>query len=240
MFSVQARCCVSEKIRRRNIELSAGYSEPAGNGRLAIVGGGPSIRAAAHLIPDQDIWAVNGAARYCVGLGLKRVSIYSVDPEPLLAELCDPSIESAVFAAHCDPSAYEAMKGRKVYRIDAFGGPGPTSAVAATVAALRYGYEGVDFYGCESSYEETTHAYDWQDDLSNLMKVRAGKNEYLTKPELLSQAQQLASAINRFPKLYTDKSGGLLSALIENGDDWEVVAVSKHMNIEKRPTEQAA
>lgn len=226
---VRLLCCVSEEIRRHNIEQSAGHPEPAGTGRLAIVGGGPSLRAAAHSIPDVDIWAINGAARYCVGLGLKRVSIYSVDPEPLLAELCDPSIESAVFAAHCDPSAYEAMKGRKVSRVDAFEAPGPTTAVAATVVAIRCGYEGIDFYGCESSYEETTHAYDWQDNLSGLMKVRVGEKEYLTKPELLSQAEQLASVIQAFPKIYSDKSSGLLGALIANDLDYEVIAVSRNM-----------
>lgn len=226
---VRLICCVSEEIRRRNIELSAGHKEPTGTGRLAIVGGGPSIRTAAHSIPDVDIWAINGAARYCVGLGLKRVSIYSVDPAPLLAELCDPAIESAVFAAHCDPSAYEAMKGRKVFRVDAFEAPGPTTAVAATTVAIRCGYEGIDFYGCESSYEGTTHAYEWKDNLSGLMKVRSGGKDYLTKPEMLSQAEQLASVIREFPKIYTDKSGGLLGALIENDLEYEVIAVHRNM-----------
>lgn len=134
-----------------------------------------------------------------------------------------------MFAAHCDPSAYKAMEGRSVYRIDAFDGPGPTTAVAATVAAIRYGYEGADFYGCESSYDVTTHAYKWDENLSGLIKVRASNKDFLTKSELLSQAEQLASAIRTFPKLYTDKSGGLLGALIESGCEYEVIAVSRSM-----------
>lgn len=231
MLDIQVRCCVSEEIRRRNIGLSAGIPEPSGTGRLFIVGGGSSLRSAVHLIPDTDIWAINGTARYLLGVGLKRVFLYSVDPAPLLAEFCD-GIDQAVLAAHCDPSAFKAMEGKTVYRVDAFECPGPTSAVAAMVLGIRHGWEAVDFYGCDSSFDETTHVYR-DEPVPGLMRVRCGGELFMTSLELLAQAKNLAEVIRRFPKFYTNKSGGLLAALIEH-EHYEITDVSRQMIIERK------
>lgn len=225
-LTVVSQCCVSEEIRAHNTALSKGYPPPSGSGHLAVVGGGPSVTG--HL--DQlrawpgDIWAINGAAQWCIGNSIDAL-LYSVDPGADLGPMCE-GVSRAVFATHCDPSAYEAMRGKTVYQVSP-DVPGPTSAVGATVLAIEAGYRKVTFFGCESSYTDTTHAYNCEI-VDDLIRVECGGETYLTKPEFLAQAEQLANAIRAFPQFYDDLSGGLLSALIDD-PDYDLVGVSRSL-----------
>lgn len=152
--------------------------------------------------------------------------LYSVCPADDLGPLCE-GVERAVLATHCDPGAYATLRGKQVYQVSP-DVPGPTSAVGATVLAIEAGYRKVTFFGCESSYADaTTHAYQCEA-VSDLIRVKCGGATYLTKPELLGQAEQLASAIRTFPRFYEELSGGLLSALIDD-PDYDLVGVSRSL-----------
>lgn len=230
MLTIKVQCIVAEDIRGRNIALSKGYPPPAGNGHLAVVGGGPSVgRYIEQLCAwPGDIWAINGAAQWCLKNGIDAF-LYSVDPDACLADLCD-GVERAVLASHCDPSAYEALKGKEVLQVDATGIPGPTSATGATVLAFNAGYRLVTFFGCESSFEVTTHVYQCED-VKNLMRVECGGEFYLTKPEYLLQAEQLAGVIRGAPEFFREVGGGLLAALVAH-ETYVVKDVSRHMVFE--------
>lgn len=226
MLSFTAQCCVSEEVRARNTALSKGYPAPSGSGRLAVVGGGPSV--ARHIeqlrLWPGDIWAINGAAQWCERNGISSF-MFSVDPSVHLAAECR-GVKRAILATHCDPSAYEALKGATVYQVSP-DVPGPTSAVGATVSAIEAGYSGITFFGCESSYTGTTHAYNCED-VPDLIRVECGGSDYLTKPEYLMQAKQLAQVIRELPTFYSERSGGLLAALIADPRH-EVVGVSRSL-----------
>ncbi len=226
MLSFIPQCAVPEEIRARNIGLSKGkYSAPSGSGRLAVVGGGPSVSGRIEALRSWpgDIWAINGAAQWCIANGI-RALLYSVDAGDDLAPLC-VGVDAAVLADHCDPAGYEAMKEGAIYQVPS-DMPGPTSAVASTVLAIKAGYDGVTFFGCESSYEGTTHVYSCEDVGSNLIRVACGGSEYLTKPELLLQAKQLADVIRQLPEHFSECSGGLLSAMIAD-TSYQIVGVSR-------------
>lgn len=195
----------------RNRSLCVEYPLFAGKGRLAVVGGGHSV--VDHIDElrgwDGDIWAINGAWRWCREAGINAM-FFSVDPKPELAPLVGGT---AILAPHCDPEAFKAAD--KAYRADG-PLPGPTSAVAATAVSVASGYDGVTFYGCEGSYGETTHVYQ-NERVNDLVRVECG-GSWLTKLELILQTEQLASVIRRFPDRYAERCGGFLAALLEHGD----------------------
>lgn len=196
----------------RNLSLSDKYPLFSGNGDLAVVGGGHSILKHIEALRNWpgDIWAINGTWEWCRENGI-RAYFYSIDPKPLLIPFVGGI---AILAGHCAPGAFEAAD--KAYRIKE---PvlGPTSAVAATAAAINAGYRTVTFFGCEGSYQgSTTHAYDDRY-VRDLVRVQCG-GSHLTKLEFILQTEQLANVIRRFPKIYSERSGGFLSALIEHGD----------------------
>lgn len=202
-------CGLDELARNRS--LSAEYPLFTGKGRLAVVGGGHSVVGHVEELRawQGDIWAINGAWRWCRESGINAM-FFSVDPKPELAPLVGGR---AVLAPHCDPEAFKAAD--EAYRAPG-PLPGPTSAVAATAVSVASGYDGATFYGCEGSYGETTHVY--QDEpVNDLVRVECG-GSWLTKLELILQTEQLASVIKRFPERYAERSGGFLAALIRHGD----------------------
>jgi hypothetical protein len=196
----------------RNLSLSAEYPLFTGKGSLAVVGGGHSVLDRIEEIRafPGDIWAINGAWKWCRDNGIEAY-FYSIDPSPLVTPMVGGT---AVLAGHCDPGAFKAAD--KAYRIlEPF--PGPTSAVAATAAAINAGYESVTFYGCEGCYQgATSHVYgDLR--IPDLVRVQCGES-YLTKLEMILQTEQLAGVLKRFPEIYSERSGGFLTALLEHGD----------------------
>jgi len=214
--------CVPLDVREENARASVGIEEFRSSGHLAVVGSGRSI--ASHIAElqswDGDVWAVNATWGWCETHGI-RAYAYSVDPLPEL-EAFIIGARAAVLADHCDPKAFAAVK--RVYRLT---GPheGPTSANAADLAAIKAGYSSVTYFGCESSFGETTHAYR-NDAVPDLIRVECGGESFLTKIEYMKQAKGLADTIRAFPHVFSERSGGLLSAMVKHGD-CEVTHISR-------------
>jgi hypothetical protein len=72
------------------------------------------------------------------------------------------------------------------------------------------------FYGCESSFGESTHVYGNRG-IGNLMQVSCNGQEFLTTPDMMMQAEFLGDMIRQTP-IFTERSGGLLSAFIASPD----------------------
>ncbi len=105
---------------------------------------------------------------------------------------------------------------------------GPTSVNAADFISLRAGYRKMVYFGCEGSFDYetgTTHAFtsfpieDWLD-------VDVGGMRFRSKAEFISQAQMLSNTLREFPGFYSEKSGGLLRAMVEAGPEYDVYAVA--------------
>lgn len=214
---LHGHCHVDWADRQRNIDHCRALNRPKIKGpSLAVVGGGPSINQHVETLRNWrgDIWAMNGTYRWCREKGI-NAAFYSADSTPKVAELAQGS-GRAILADMCDPSVFDACPDAEVFEFTART-PGPTSATTTTMVGLDAGFTEIVYFGCESSYQKQTHAY--QDlPVPHLIKVKCGPDEYLTEPEFLIQAEMLSAAIRTAPHVFKERSGGLLAAMVEFGD----------------------
>jgi hypothetical protein len=201
--------------------------------RLAVIGGGPSI--VDHLEEIRgftDIWAINGACGFLREHGIES-TLLSLDPCDFLAPRVAGATK-ALLASRCHPDVVETLKGADITLFDATTDASNgmwASCASVTVAfqlSMTLGYRQTVFYGCEGSYSEKTHAYMDEAELQDYrFVVECGGKQYLTAPDLYMLTQQMAMffklAINGS---FTERSGGLLRALIEN-EEHDIVQVSR-------------
>ncbi len=106
---------------------------------------------------------------------------------------------------------------------------GPTSVNASDYLALSAGYHPVTYYGCEGSFPGgETHAFK-SSEIEDWMDVQIGGKLYRTKAEFVSQSIMLSNTLREFPEHYSEKSGGLLRAMIEHGHEYDVYQVSNSL-----------
>lgn len=229
---------VSQDERDANARAIETLSLPKhrGAGRLAIIGGGPSIGAYADELRERDgtTWAVNGAINWCIDNEIEA-TFYTADASPLTNWVYDLSrVRRAVLVPDCSPelAGYLLKRGAEV-SLTAPIQSGPTSVNASDFLSIDCGYSSVTYYGCEGSFAEAakdaeTHAFksfpieDW-------MVVEVGGSYFKTKAEFVSQAIMLANVLREFPNIYSEKSGGLLRAMVEHGPEYDVYMVSNSL-----------
>lgn len=221
-----------EEIRRNEAYAkSLGFPRlgVAGKPRLAIVGGGPSI--AKHVDDlrsfDGEVWAINGAFPWCMERGIEA-RFFSLDPSEAVLQFC-AGAKSAMLATSCQPAVFDALKGADVEAIDRSEFlTGPTTASSVTLIALQRGHVEIHFFGCESSFEEVSHAYG-DFNRQNTMKVLCNGQEFLTTIDMMMQAEFLGPIIRQCPTVMVDRSGGLLAAYIAN-PEIDVLAASRELH----------
>jgi hypothetical protein len=229
---------VSQDERDANAKVIETLALPKhrGGGRLAIIGGGPSIHSHLEELKAWDgaIWAVNGAINWCIDNDIKAY-FYTADASRKANWVYDLSrVRLAVLAPDVSPElvAYLQENGADI-SLTAPIQSGPTSVNASDYLALQCGYRDMTYFGCEGSFAEpemdaNTHAFasfpipDW-------IIVEVGGEYFKTKPEFVSQSIMLANIIKAFPRLFSEKSGGLLRAMIQHGPAYDVVMVSNTM-----------
>lgn len=190
------------------------------DGRLAVVGGGPSVLQHLDAIREcSEVWAINGACGLLRGHGIDSW-LFAVDPHPIVAKWA-VGASKALLCNRVDPSVFDVLKGAevKVYEIRADNPDGVyTGGSTATVAfhlGVEAGFTHIDFFGCESSFEDKTHAY--QDEKrEHLLWVECGGKEYKTAPDFYIQAEEMSNVIRVFPSHFRHFGGGLLQAMIDN------------------------
>lgn len=219
--SSEARCKNAEQVKK------LGLPDHVGAGPLAIVGGGPSISRHGDELKafSGSVWAVNGAINWCIDNGIDA-AFYTIDAAPIENWTYDLSrIKRAVLSRDCSPSLFDRLKGAGISLLPVPDG-GPTSAAASDLLSVQAGYTSVTFYGCEGSFEETTHAFasfpidDW-------IVIRVGGRDYRTKPEFMEQSKIMSEVVREFPEVYSERSGGLLRAMVEHGPEYELIDISE-------------
>ena len=215
---------------RRNAQVNARHPQVqrcAPHGRkLAVVGGGPLVRHDLEELRawDGDVWGINFTAGWLNANGVKA-ALFTVDPVPFLTEAPE-----AILATVCAPSLFEHFKGRvrgfNLAVTDPENGlhSGAFSSTSAPAVSLKLGYIDVSFFGCEGSFETQDHV-DRHEGRPDQLIVRAGGRDYVTCPPYLTQCDELRKLFV-FDNVYHNRSGGLLKAMIEHPDTWEIVAVS--------------
>jgi hypothetical protein len=233
-LSIEGQLPVPLETVCQNIEAAAARDLPgiprlSRLGRkLVVIGGGPSISdyqdelCTLAVDPMTDVWAVNGAWIWCQDRGIDA-TFFAVDPHPIVLnwlQAKDGSLpKRTILSVCCDPKVFDRLSGSEIIALaqgkEDLKGGSSTAGLAPHLAMLM-GYSGVIFYGCESSYQMgMSHAY-MHEARDEEMIIVADGCEHLTAPDFMMQAKELAAFINAFPEYLTERSGGLLRALIND------------------------
>lgn len=215
--------CVPAEQAAQNIAYAKSLGLPfvaeAKHGHLAVCGGGHSIRSHVEEIRNWpgDVWLIGSSYRWWKEQGISG-TFFSIHPSACALDNI-AGVEKALVATCTNPAVIDKL--RETAAIELFdlvaegqeATHGPTTATAAPYLAVRLGYTQVSFFGCESCYEDTTHLYmNAQDD--HRLRVKVGDESFLTGAEFLMQAEFLAMMIRAAPRVFKDRSGGLLSAFV--------------------------
>lgn len=201
---------------------------------VAVVGGGPSLVGRLDELRSWpgDVWAINKTADWLIDQGID-CAFYTVDAAgPDVIPIS--KAKRAILASWCHPARF--VDGAEMFHLSEHapeGVPGgTTTATRAPCLALRLGYPGVHFFGCDSSFAGQDHV-DRHDPIDAAVIVRASGRDFMTYPELLMQAECLTTILGMAPEVFINKSDGLLKAM-QQDDQWSIVAVSaalkEHLN----------
>lgn len=198
--------------------------QPPNGRKLAIVGGSPYVRD--HLEElrawDGDVWGINATAQWLNENGVKA-KLFTIDgqfipstvQDRILASCCPP----AMFVGNC--TVFDAIETHP----ETGHSGGQSSVSRAPKVAMLCGYIDVSFFGCEGCFEGADHVDRDEADPCQLI-VRVGGKDYITRMDFLIYTEELAELIRNFSIVFTNRSGGLLKAMLENWDTWEIVGVS--------------
>lgn len=224
---------------------SLGFPEvrevPAHGRRLAVVGGGPSIVDRLDEIRAfSDVWAINGACRYLREHGIES-TLLTLDPCDFLAPRV-AGARKALLATRCHPDVFRAIEGADVTVFDAVNDTQNglwASCSSVTVAfhlATLLGYRRTVFFGCEGSFSEASHAYMDEAELQDYrFVVECGGKRYITAPDLYMLTTQMADFLRKaINESFTERSGGLLRALVANPEH-DIVQVSRQLLASLKP-----
>lgn len=197
--------------------------------KLAVVGGGPGVRASLSTIKklDADIWGINRAPHFLAKHGIRSTMI-SVDALNDPSQFAEPEVcDGAIFSSWCDPAIVSRYDARIVHMEPLVPGGihgAVTTAASVPLIALAMGYTDVTFFGCEGSFVDSDHAFEHVGEPHQLI-IDANGAKYRTYPEFLMQCQELGAVLKQFPTVFKEASGGLLRAMLED-DNWSIDAVS--------------
>lgn len=218
--------CVPVEEMARNVAHAKTLGLPAVEyaGDVAVVGGGPSLADCLDELRawTGPIWAINGTWAWLKERGI-AATFFTVDPKPQAWLKLAPG-ESALVATVGSADLFRSLSGGNVRTFD-LGmhdiNCGVTSATATPHLAVKMGHTSVTFFGCDSSFSnDATHVYPVAIP-ADLIAVEAGGREFLTKPEFIMQAEDLAALVRELPGFCRNRSAGLLAALIEN-PAWDI------------------
>lgn len=226
---------VSQAGRDANAVIikTLGLPEHRGSGRLAVVGGGPSVSEHIEELRNFDgtVWAVNGAINWCMDHGIDAW-FYTADAAPMANWTYDLSrVKRAALAPDCSPELVRYLIERAAHvTLTPPVESGPTSANATDFISLKAGYRHMTYFGCEGSFADghQTHAFE-SFPVEDWLEVVIGGEHYRTKAEFISQSIMLSNTLRAFPAYYSEKSGGLLRAMIEHGPEYDVDMVSNSL-----------
>lgn len=201
--------------------------------RLAVVGAGPLVVNDLEELRawEGEIWAINSAARWLHTNGID-CTLITIDPLDMAGEF---PMRRAMLATCCHPNLFAKLGHADIRTFDlaetaAHGLMGGcTTALRSAALAFHLGYLDVSYFGCEGSYEGDRDHVDYHNGEAEEVIVRAGGKDYRIETGLLVQCQDFATLFATFPLVFKNRSRGLLAAMIDHPDTWEVVAVSAAM-----------
>jgi hypothetical protein len=215
----------SDEHIARNVEHARslgllGIEQYKPTGPLAVVGGGLSALGYVETLRrwEGSVWALNGAWRWCRDNGI-GATFFSIDPNPLVADMARGAT-GAILAERCDPATFEVVDHPILYP-GTLGGC--SSAGAAIIAGFKAGLQQITLFGTECNYQQgRSHAYGNVAADHELIVKCAGMH-FLTQPNLVTQARELAIMILEARGLVRETSGGFLRAMVNSNCEYDIV-----------------
>lgn len=209
-------------------------------GRLAVVGGSPSVLSYLDEIRAcNEVWAINGACQLLAKHGIESTML-AMDPDQIVEKWCS-GVKKAILCDRVCPEAFDALEGAEISVFELINDApdgviaGSSSASAAFSLGIRMGWAYIDFFGVDSSFEGQTHVY--QDEgRKELLWVECGGKEYKTAPDFYLQAVEMSGIIRHLPKHYRAFGDGLLQAMI-NDPEHDITYVSRDLYAQLKPAE---
>jgi hypothetical protein len=239
---LEPKCMTDNKTVKKNIKLARRYQRVTwgvlDKNPVAVVGGGPSAIEALEVLRNWpgDIIGVNDTAGFLSDNGIPCY-LYSVDSTEVLFKI-GPNVKGALFATRVDREQFKQFKRSEVRCFDMYedrpeGGDvegGPTSVCRTPHLLLRMGYRGIYFFGCDGSFYNLTHVSGKSEAaFENMMVIRAGGIDYITNAAFVLQCNYLVDVIQKHPQFIRNASGGLLKAMLDYPDTWEVIAIREDL-----------
>ncbi len=226
---------LDKKGRRRNLRWALGKTAnikrmtllqmlgpTQHNGKLSIIGGGPSLNDTYKEI-SGDSMVCGTAHDHVVKLGINPT--YAIECDPSLGQINyykeNPKGTKYLICSRCDRTMFKHLNGRDIYlwhmwesdlgKIPYRGEPaficGATVLLAAIPVALSLGYKELHFYGCDSSFPslDRHHAYKNVEENAQVIEVAVGKEDgekYTTTATWVGQAQQYQDMVNNWGHLF--------------------------------------
>jgi hypothetical protein len=228
-LAINCRPVIPSEDIARNIEharsLGLPFAQEAKRPPLAVLGGGHSINSVLEEVKafQGDRWIIGSAFRWWHSQGVDG-RFFSVHPSAAALKNIT-GVKKALVCTTTHPEVLAKLNDVELFDLPINGG---TSATAVPMLAIQLGYREVTFYGCDSSYHGSTHAYMSVND-PFMMKVECGGEHFLTGAEFLMQAEYLSAMIRAAPHVFSELSGGLLSAMVKHGD-YNVLEISEALN----------
>lgn len=212
------------------------------DGRLAVVGGGPSVLSYLDEIRAcNEVWGINGACQMLAKHGIES-TMFAVDPDPIVVKWC-PGVKRAILNDRICPEAFDALSGADIQVFELANDTpdgvtsGSSTASAAFTLGIKMGWAYIDFFGVDSSYEGATHAY--QDEArKEELWVECGGRSYRTAPDFYLQAVEMSYIIRHFPNHYRAFGDGLLQAMIADPEH-DITHVSGDLMAQLKPQKAA-
>lgn len=206
---------------------------PRRNGKVAIVGSGPSVTDCVDILKnfDGEIWGINRSLEWMKHRGIKPTGFVGIDPEWFLLEaIPNPSKDLTYYlAAQVHPQVFDHLKDCNVklwFMADGqvtmpqnayliYGGS--TCLGRAPNLAYALGYREVHIFGGDSSYTHKTHVHGGELP-ENTVDAEVAGRKFKTNRMMMSQAcefvdQMVEWAKGKDPLEVTLYGDGLMQAL---------------------------
>ena len=223
---------VANEAAARALDLPDIASLPRPNPpHLAIVSGGNSISKRVNALRNWrgDVWATNNAALWCVQHKI-RCTMFSIDSSDKFNPEIRGNVKAAILSARCHPYLFGLLREAKVAIFDLPPSElGPGSTASACLIATRFcGYTNITFFGCEGCYSNKQYAYDPIALEDPGILVECNGEVFRTVHAWLFATRAIAYTIRQFPSKVSERSGGLLAAMVKS-PDCRIVGISPQL-----------
>lgn len=195
-------------------------------GHLAIVGGGPSINQYKYTLQSWQgpVFAINRTWKWCEDNKIDAV-FFSFDANPSVEGMVTGA-KQAILGNRVDPAVFKRLEGADIWLGEGNLG-GSTSAGAAIIAGFKSGHERITLFGCEGCYQVgASHAYAHFESEDELV-VWCNGMHFITNPQMFMASVELSTMIKSAPQILREQSGGLLRAMCETQDGYDIVGCTQ-------------